>query len=353
MKFGRVLLVALMAMAIPRPGLAQNPADLVGQGIRAYEDLDYGAAVGFLRRALAPAFEGGLEVSERIDAFSYLAAIEVFRGNPGSAAVAFRELLLFDPRYRLDRLIFPPEVWDVFERVRSRTKAVTVQIPRESEISVGNGELAAQVFASSSHDVTAEILRSGGGGVVATLYSGPIGDSLEIRWDPRDAAGQPVASGTYVLSVTSRDSTRRVTRRYRIPLEVEVLRSDTLPRPPVPDSSLYLPERRAPRPRIEALAGGVLAGVAVVLLPPTLAPGSNLTDARFAVAGVVSIAGVLGFFKRPPGAPIPQNLEANRTIRQAWQDRLQAVQRENARRRADVRVFVRSGVPTVSGSEDP
>lgn len=349
MKHHRFLLVALVIHAMPQPACAQSAADLVEQGVRAYRELDFDAATDFLLQALASDSQGGMAASERVRALSHLGAIGVYRGSVDSAAVFFRRLVLFDPRYRIDQLTLPPEVSDVFERVRNRTPVVTVEFPGEAEIAVGTEQWSAWLVASSPHDVTAEILR-GNAGLLTRVYNGPIGDSIEIQWDPRDAAGQPVASGRYFLAVTSRDSARRVSRRIRVPLEVEILVRDTLPHPLEPSD--YLPERKPPRPRAEALAGGILAAAAVFLLPPVLAPESDLTEARFGVAGALTVAGLLGFLLPPPGPPIPENVADNQRIRRAWESRVQAIVQENARRRADVRVFIRAGAPTIIDSEN-
>jgi hypothetical protein len=307
----------LAAWAVPQPAPAQDPADLVQQGIRAYRDLEYAAATDLLLGALTAAAEGGLADADRIRALGHLGAIEALQGRVDSAAVFFRRLLLFDPRYRIERLVFPPEVTDVFELVRGRTHVVAIEIPDEAEIALGTERLSARLFASSPHAVTADI-RLGGGGVVARLYAGPIGDSLEILWDPRDAAGQPIASGTYFLTLTSRDVTRRVSRRIQVPLDVEVHVRDTLLHPSEP--SRYLPEQEPSRPRGEALAGGLLVGGALLLLPAALAPEAELMEGRIVVAGAVTLAGVIGFFKPAPGPAIPENVAANQRHRQDWLD---------------------------------
>ena len=350
MKCRGVLLVVLAAFAVPQPAPAQDPGDLVQQGIRAYRDLEYGTATGLLLRALTAAADGGITDADRIRALSHLGAIEALEGSLESSAVFFRRLILFDPRYRMERLVFPPEVTDVFELVRSRTHVVAVEIPDEAEIALGTERWSARVFASSPHNVTADIQQESGG-LVSRLYAGPVGDSLEILWDPRDAAGQPIASGTYFLTLTSRDVTRRVSRRIQVPLNVEVRVRDTLPPPSAP--SAYLREQEPSSPSIEALAGGLLVGGALLLLPAALGSEADLMEGRIAVAGAVTIAGVLGFFKPAPGPSIPENVASNQRLRQEWLDSVEAVEQENARRRADVRVSVRAAAPTISDFENP
>jgi hypothetical protein len=332
-------------------GSAQSASQLLEGGVRAYGNLDFDGASGLLRRALALSDSTALTGTARSRALTYLAAAEQFRGGQDSAVAVFGQLVIADPRYRPDQLVFPPEVLSVFEAARLRTKAVAVELPRTSQIQVGRETWLARVYASSFHEISAELTRNDGG-LARTVYRGPIGDSLVLRWDGRDAAGEPVASGGYLFVVTSRDAQGQVLRLVQAPLEIERAQRDTLPSPPRLADSLFLPERARSGPGIEALAGGVLGAASVLVLPRVLAPGSELTGARFVVAGGVSLAGIAGFLARYPGRPIARNVEANRVVRQRWVEQSESVRLENIERRRDARLTIRAG-PAVHIERDP
>jgi len=327
---------------------AQTADRLLDQGVRAYQGLEFDAAVAFLQRALSPTLSGQpLPDPDVARAMIYLAASEVFRGNPDSARAVFGRLIRLDARYRPDQLVFPPEVTNVFDAVSRETKIVTVDISPTATLRLGRDQLPIRLFASSYHDVTADI-RDQDSIRVRQVYRGPIVDSLDLDWDGLSSERVVVPSGAYDLWITSRDSLRRVVRTVQIPLDVHVDIPDTLQHPVAPADSLILPEQYSQGPGVRALVGGLLIGSAVALLPAVISSDTDLMSARFVVAGSVSIAGVTTFFRRRPGKPIPVNIEANRSLVGSWQDSLAVVVSENERRKADVQVTITAGSPVIS-----
>ena len=127
---------ALVAAATPRGLHAQAADELLAQGVRAYQGLEYDAAAGLLRRSLGLTGERPLVDSGRVRAYMYLGATEIFRGRRDSALTAFRRLVLLDPRYRTDQLVFPPEVTNTFDAVRRAVPAVTASAA-DTEIALG------------------------------------------------------------------------------------------------------------------------------------------------------------------------------------------------------------------------
>ncbi len=346
----------LVLLAAPlRTTQAQGDSDLVTRAVRAYQNVEFDAAATLLRRALAD----NLAPDERTRALTYLGAAEVFRGGGGvrrvSAVAAFRRRLLLDPRQRPDRLVFPPQVVSVFEEVRRATKAVLAVAPAESRFrpGPGGGSFVATLFGTSFHEIEVRLARVDGT-VVRTLYVGPMGDSLEVRWDGLDTAGAFVPSGRYVFTVASRLSPASpVLRVVQLPLETGLVVPDTLPVPPPPVDSLLLPEKATRGMGFRSLAGGLLAAGAVIALPPLVADGANASGIRFAVAGAVSFSGLVGFVTQRPGRALPGNIAANQGQRDAWRRRADAAQAENAARRREARLTVRVGTPVVMGGERP
>jgi hypothetical protein len=324
---------------------AQSPPQLLQQGIRAYRELEFDAAAGFLRQSLSGPV-GSLAPSDRAEAFTYLGASEVFRGNIDSAEVAFRDLVLLDARYQPDRLVFPPEVTNVFDRIRRDTKVVTIGAPGRTQIRWGTEEYGFLLFASSFHRVRAAIL-SGDGEERQLLYRGPVVDSIEVRWDGSDVGGRYAESGSYWIAVASIDTSGSPVRTVRVPLVIRANVRDTLLHPEPPADSLFLPESNPSGPGVEALLGGLLIGGALTILPGALASDADLGATSYLVGGAVSLAGVVGFFTHRPGRQIPANIEANSALRRGWQERAEEVARENAARRGDVRLVIESGTPSI------
>lgn len=350
----RFLLLVGLWLAAPlvtgtRAAHAQSASAVLAQGVRAYEDLEYDGAAGLLRRALAFQGREGLAPADAARALMYLAATEVFRDRRDSATAAARRLVLLDPRYRPDQLVFPPQVLALYEGVRRVTPAVTARAPADTSIRPGPDAYAVWLYASTFHDVGAT-LTTETGRVVRALYGGPIGDSLALTWNGLDSAGARVPDGRYVITVNSLDRERRVVRMLRLPVQVAQPSIDTLPHPSRP---LLRPERQPYGPAVRALAPAALAGVAIAILPKVVAGGEDASGARFVVGGTVTIAGIAAFLSRHPGRTMPDNVAHNRALRDAWQRESDGVARRNAQRIREVRIAIRAGAPTVITPEAP
>ena len=337
-----LLALAVLAIALAPGAGAQTTPDDLARGIRAYQNLDYDSAAALLRAALEPARRPALSDADRIRALVYLGSTELFREHRDSAAAAFGRVLLLDPRYRPDQLVFPPEVSGLFQEVRLATRVVAVSVALVTQIAAPADRLVAWLYAASDHQVEAAVLRANGV-PLRSLYSGGVGDSLQVLWDGRGDGGVPVEAGSYVLRVDSRGSTGRVVRSLEVPLDVAALRGDTLTLPPPPADSLFLPEHTAPGGGWNALATGLAAAVTVVVLPSLVAGGSSGMGERFAVAGALGVAGVAGFQLQHRPRPIPRNIAANQVLRLRWQRQADSVRVRNAARRQDARLVIRAG----------
>lgn len=337
-----IVFTLALAMAHPRDAVAQTARDLVTQGVRAYRALEYDAAVALLRRSLAEGAVGTLSTAERAQALTYLGATELFRGRRDSAALAFADVVLLDPRYRPDELIFPPQVTNLFQEVRRATKTVSLAVPLVTELRARGDRFTARLFTSSLADVAVTLTRDDGA-PVRDLYSGPVADSLAVTWDGSSADGMPVATGRYVLRVAPRTAGADAPTARQVTLDIEQRAADTLPWPPAPTAPALLPERMPAGPAVRSLAVGVAAAAAAIVLPSVMAHGSGGSDARFAVGAAIGVAGVIGFVAQRPGRPLAANIRANAPQRDAWTRRLDAVRAENATRRATVRLVIRAG----------
>lgn len=311
-------------------------------GIRAYQNLEFDQAAALLRRAFARPNSAAL--GERAQALLYLGAADLFRGRRDSAVAVFHRLVQLDPRYRPDRLVFPPEVTSVFDNVRVETRAVVLVAPPDTEIATGTGTFTFWVVASAFQTVEVT-LRYQDGAPFRALYAGPMGDSLRVQWDGLDAAGQMPPVSRILLRVASRAPTGELAGIVQVPLDLRVVHLDTLPWPKPPPDSQFLPERSGGRPALRALLGGVLLAGTVAALPSVVG-GDHPNGSRMVVAGAVGFAGALGYVLHRPGRPLTTNIEANQALRARWQQSVTAVKAGNVQRRDDVRLAVHAGEPT-------
>ena len=340
------LALAAAVAALTGTARAQTPAEQLGRGIRAYQNLDYDSAAVLLSAALT---RGGaaLADSDRVRGLVYLGASQLYRDRRDSAAALFARLLRLDPRYHIDQLVFPPEITGLFQQVRLVTRAVAVVVPPSTELRAPGDALPIGLYATTFHPVEVSVLKADGTPLRA-LYQGGVGDSLVVRWDGRAADGSPPDSGRYQLQVASRGGDGRVVRAVAIPLEVTRVWRDTLPWPdPVPDSLLQ-PELAPGRSGMRALGGGFVAALAVVVLPSLVASRASASGDRFLVAGGISLAAVFGFRGERRPQPVPAAIAANRALQAAWQRQADSVRAVNAARQREVRILIRAGAPHVT-----
>ncbi len=341
-----VFLALSLLLAGARVSRAQSASDLLGQGVRAYQALEYDAAAALLQQSLGRDSTTSLADSLRARALTYLAATELFRQQRDSAVAAFRQLVMLNPRYRPDELIFPPQVTNLFQEVRRATRAIAFAVPPVTALRTRVERFTAGVLVSSLADVTVTLAREDGT-PVRTLYEGPVADSLAVKWDGLTPAGTPADNGRYVLRVTPRTPTADGPRARQVVLEVKQELPDTLSWPSPLTTPPLLPERTSTAPAFRSLAAGLATAGAVVALPSIMARGKDATGARFAVGAAVGISGFVGFFARKPRS-LEANVRANASQRDAWKKKLDAVKTENAARLRTMRLIVRAGPETVA-----
>src|SRR3989442_2099054 len=265
-----VLALSLLACGA-RVSRAQSASELLRQGVQAYKTLEYDAAAALLERSLRRDSVTGLADSLQTRALTYLAATELFRGQRDSAVAAFRQLVLLNPRYRPDELIFPPQVTNLLQEVRRATRAIAVSVPPVTELRARLDRFKARVLASSLADVKVTLAHEDGTPVLQ-LYSGPVADSLLVSWDGLTAAGTPADDGRYILRGTPRGPAADGPRARQVVLDVKQQPPDTLPWPPTP---ALLPERTLAGPALQAPAAGGRAPAPPVAPPPPHAPGQE------------------------------------------------------------------------------
>lgn len=332
--------VSFFALLFVTPLHAQEGPDPIASALAAYNDLDFDTAAARLRDALAVGGAQRLSEANRARALMYLGAAELFRGERPAAAEAFRSLLMVQPRFRPDAVIFPPEVVALFQETRIGVRAIDAVVAPVTDLKVPVERLPVMLFASSLHEIRVRITSSLGA-PERVLYEGVIGDSLQIAWDGREASGRAGSQGRYLLRIASRGPGGTSEREVQIPLELEHLPLDTLPWPEPLRSTDLLPETEVRANGMRQFLTGLLgAGAASAL--PSIAGSRDAGTVRFVVAGAIAGSGIVGLVTAAKPRPIDANIAANAARRGAWQQELQRVQAENAEGRRVVHIRVRA-----------
>jgi hypothetical protein len=324
---GRSCRTALFVSLMPVAAAAQSAGVLLTEGVRAYRDLQFAAAAQLLRRALEPADTRGLSPADRSRALMYLGAAEVFAEERDHAVVAFRTLVLADPRFRPDSLVFPPRVTRVYDEVLQTTKAIALAAPLEARLRAGDGRFTVRAYATSQHRMEARI-TSAQGHPIATLHRGPVADSVVLTWDGLDSAGSVVPAGRYTVVVTSSLAPDQDLRSVRLPLQVTLRAADTLPWPETPPGT-------GGRWDLRVLVPGAVLGAALIV--PAVLGAGGATGTRIGLGVAVGTVGIIGGRRPAPGPSAGADA--------IWRARVATVQEENRRRRAAPELVIRTGPP--------
>lgn len=347
-----VVALTIGACLVPGSARAQNAAQMLEQGIRAYTIREYDGGAYLLRRSLAEEGANALGSTDAARALMYLTATEVARGQRDSALAAAKRLVVLDARYRPDSRTFPPDVLSLYAEARRAAPTVSIRAFGDTAIKPGSEAFVVRLGASTSPEVVAAVTNPDGR-VVRTLYSGSFRDSIDIRWNGLDASGSAPPDGRYLLIVQPSSRERRSSGdnwSLRMPLELARPAVDTTPLPPAPPDSLLKPERGDMRAATRALIPGVAAAAAIAILPKVVA-SDHASNARLFIGGTVAVASVAAFLSHHPGQRIPENQQYNRNVRDTWRRNVAEITKRNADRVRGAKLIIRPGAPSlVSGA---
>jgi len=339
---GALFALSLVSSADAGAQRTPQPPDPLAAAFTAYRNLEYDVAATRLRAALADTGAARLSPADRSRALMYLAATEVFRGSRDAATSDFQALLLADPKYRPDDLIFPPDVTALFQEARLGVRATSVSVPPVSEIQGQSDRFPITVYASSLHDIKAQITDAFGS-PERTLHDGAIGDSLQLLWNGRDGIGRLREPGRYLLRVTSRSPAGREEREVEIPLDIIRIVLDTLPSPEPLSPTVFRPETETRSRGTRPLLTGLLTAAAAVALPSLLGSGEQGMSLRYGVAGALGVSAVIGMATASRPRVLRENVAWNRKLREDWDKEADRVRAENDARRAATRIRITAG----------
>ena len=351
MRSTRILVaVALLAFATG-DAASQEPARQIEQGISAYRSLQYPEAMSLLGAAFRSPQIRSVPDSTVTRALVYLGASAILQGQRDSAAAVFRAALQINPRARPDTLIFPPEITDAFEVVRTRSFFVALKGTRDTTIVPGREQHIMKLFASAPQTVNVE-LRAGSR-TVRTLHSGHLADSLQIVWNGLDDAGNVPRDTNLTLVVTSASGLGRGNApALSARVTLGITRPELLAMPPAPDTVIRSVPVRAGVP-MRSLAIGFLGGAAAIVLPAAIAGGDDAWSARYAVGAAIGTAGVVSFVsqimkrERDMESSDARSREATR-----YRNQVATINAENQRRRNAVRMRIITELPSTRAGGD-
>jgi hypothetical protein len=333
---------ALGLALLATPVAAQAPATLMNEGLAAYDDLEFALAARLLRRAVFPDAEPALSTAQMERALVYLGASEVLLGEQNQAAETFRGLVLANPRYRPDELVFPPRVTRLYGEVLQTTKAVDLEAPPRMLLVTRTERIGFQVFPTSEHRIRAAIVTNDGA-TVRVLYDGVIEGPRTLAWDGLDGRGRPPAPGNYRLEIESMVTQGNTLRSVWMPITLEARAMETVATSSTPPESMLKAEKRSAVPGLSILIPSAVVSAALII--PALGSDAENSGARITVGAAVGLGGLIGFVLMRPGAELPDNVAYNDSLRADWSRRSVEAERENRERQGITRFMVYTGPP--------
>jgi len=325
----------LAAQGTPEPPLARAVAML--------DATEPERAIELLRQlllGLPPAAPSAL----RSEAHLRLAAASWSLGFLDSAAAHFQAAVREDAFLRLDPDVYNPELVLAFRASRRAIVAVGVRPPPDTLLDTRTGRWPVAVAVSQPGQVRLRLVPSGGAGGERPPTVLVVDSSATVSFPVAAADGVELASGQYRLVVEYAGSAGAAARS-EASLEVAQSTADTLVyEAPPPDSLFRLEFRWGPRSR-GTLLRGVGVGVGAAAIPLLLGQNqlrtSGTTSRALLVGATVSVAGLAAYFFGRPRQRLPENIEYNRALRSAWEERNRSIAATNAARRGALMLRVR------------
>jgi hypothetical protein len=336
---------------------AQEPAaDMIAGARRQIDDVNADSALVLLNGALRQ----GLPEATRVRAYTLLAIAHLSNTDRASARAAFEEALKVDAVLRVDTLEeLHSLIRVVFAEARARlglnetpSLAVAMNTPLDTTVPVTSGRLLIEVRPTRRARVVLVVALADAQTPTWTDTSA-IGGVATRSWDLRSMNGAVVASGRYSLRATATASAavgQMMSQTVERILFVSRVPVDTQPWPLAPP---VLPESIQVRGGTSGSVGlGLVFGAAAALLPSALGnsalkAGSDANVAAYAVAGGVSLTGIVGLFAGHRWRPLPVNAARNLEQRRSHQSRLAEVVAANRRtlEEAPIRIRVEGTSP--------
>ena len=328
---------------------AQEPAaDMIAGARQQIDDLNADSALALLDQALRQ----NPSEATRVRAYTLLAIAHLSRSDRTSARAAFEQALGIDAALRVDSLVeLHSDIRLVFAEARAAlgitgapTLSVSMSTPMDTTVPVTSGRLLVEVRPTLRARVVLVVALADALAPTWTDTSA-IGGVATRSWDLRSMNGAVVAPGRYSLRATASatlgqmmsQTVERILLVSRMPVDTQ----------PLPTAPPVLPESIQVRGGTPASIGlGLAFGAAAALLPSVLGnsalkAGADVNVAAYAVAGGVSLTGIVGLLAGHRWQPLPANAARNLEQRRSHQSRRAEVVAANRRALEEAPIRIR------------
>jgi hypothetical protein len=300
---------------------------------RAYEALDYEAAINLAIRALEERLSG----EERVRTHELLGFMYGALDSTRQAVDHFRELIFLDPDREPDVNVVTPRITSLYASALGQVLVVRRLSVDSASFVAGNGGLGIRFQLSRPARAIARVIGNGYDEVVdSQLVAGSGG----FDWRAVTSNGDPVPPGDYQIVVTAVEGGNE----YAAPVDVTVTHApvDTVEHLTSLPGYEEMPETEVPprdwRPLGIAVLYAGLSGGAVVALEHS---DLGVTNREIISVGVLSlITGFVMSVKRPEARPVPANIRYNQLLREDLARRNAQIAMQNAERRREVRLTI-------------
>jgi hypothetical protein len=313
---------------------AQRPPEqLLASALAVLDSSETERGIELLRQLLAT-LPASASRDVRLTALIRAAEVSAALGLTDSARGYFRAAVRLEPFVILSVENVNPDVVALFTATKRLTAVVGVRIPADTAIKPDSGGLRLRVSVGLPGDVrirvtSTEVTRPDS----LTIGVGHV-DSLGWVMIPLMAnASSPLSAGTYdVIAQFTGPAGASAESRGRI--EVSRMAVDTLAHEAPPAVAQFRPEFGKGGVSASSLLFGAVFGGAAVALPALLTNGrlgNSAVDVRaVGVGATIGLAGVVGALVGKHDVTIAENVEFNRGIRAAWQERDRGFAARNA-----------------------
>ena len=302
------------------------------------------------RRGADLSAERRARILYRMGALTY--AMGRARGQPAtldSARAVFRAAVRLAPALAPAPVEYAPGFRAAMDSARARVLLVAAEPLRDTIVALQGARVHLVVHPTLPSWVVLMVARAGAPTAprvyVDSQAVASANGAAAFDWTLRDAAG-PLAAGRFALLVLARDSAGQMSQLLERVVAVERVAVDTAAHPAPPSTSDVLPESVTVRPRsLSGLAIGIAVAGVVAALPSAMGHadlnrGLGNDATAYAVAGVLSVATIAGYFGGTRPLARPDNAEHNRRLREQYEVQLNAVIQQNRRLRDDAGVHL-------------
>ncbi|MGE0554355.1 MAG: hypothetical protein AB7R55_13085 [Gemmatimonadales bacterium] len=329
----RRLLSSLALAALAAAPLAAQSHPLVRDARIAYQDLDFGRAIGLANRAM----EARLDEADQLLAWQLLGFAQASLDSARQAREAFKQALFLDPDWSLDQERVSPKITSL--HALALREVLVVRGPRLDSASFVVGSGGADLRFTVTRTARVEVRLTGAGDAVP-IDSLTGEGAMAVRWDGRIGGG-PAPAGEYALVIDASSGRDRYSRSVRVAVRASAV--DTLAHVTSLAGYDLLSETVVPprswRPLgVALITSAVTGGASLALENGALGGGPHRELAGVSVASLG--VGILAMLRKPAPVPSEANIRYNRIVRDNIARENERIAAENQRRRALVRLTI-------------